>query len=268
MASSLVSQLAADCAVAAELAVLADIRRGRVLDHATLAALPLGARDRVIRDFERRGWLIRAEDHWLVPENRMPKAVPAFLAGMAAMRGPAAAEEASLTAVTLPTPPSAIAGALPTTGLSYASLITTDEAMLRVAVSACTRLTVISPFLNGGGLAFALQLFESTGAHRKVFVVRGTRATRAVMRTEQPRLEVLRVVVRNCLLTSAEGYETVHAKVVLADEQLAYVGSANLLVQRVHSLELGNVVRGQAARVVSSVVRAVEMASVPWRWDQ
>lgn len=268
MASSLVSQLAADCAVAAELAAAADIRRGRVLDRAALAALPRGACDRVIRDFERRGWLIRTDGHWLVPKECMPRAVPAFLAGMAAMRGPAAAAEASLTAVTLPTPPSAIAAALPATGLSYASLISTNEAMLRVAQSACVRLTVISPFLNLGGQAFALQLFQRTSAPTKIFIVRGTRATRAVMRTEQPGLEEFDIVVRDCLLTSAEGYETVHAKVVLADDQLAYVGSANLLVQRVHSMELGNVVRGQAARVVASVVRAVEAASAPWIWDR
>jgi hypothetical protein len=33
-------------------------------------------------------------------------------------------------------------------------------------------------------------------------------------------------------------------------------------------MELGNVVRGQAARVVAGVVRAVEAASVPWSWDR
>jgi hypothetical protein len=68
------------------------------------------------------------------------------------------------------------------------------------------------------------------------------------------------------MIPTQTGYETSHAKVVLADNNLAYVGSANLLMQLHHSMELGNVIRGNAARVVASVVRAVEAVSRPWAW--
>jgi hypothetical protein len=41
-----------------------------------------------------------------------------------------------------------IAAALPATGLSYASLISTEEAMARVAYAAASRLTLMTPFLS------------------------------------------------------------------------------------------------------------------------
>jgi phosphatidylserine/phosphatidylglycerophosphate/cardiolipin synthase-like enzyme len=59
------------------------------------------------------------------------------------------------------------------------------------------------------------------------------------------------------------GYESFHAKVVLADEDLAYVGSANMTQYERHSMELGLVVEGRPARAIASVVRAVEEVSLP-----
>jgi hypothetical protein len=268
MAKSLVVCLGADCVTAAALAAAADVRRGGLLDLFILSGLPRSSLERVAADFEGRGWLVKQGDAWHVPGMGMPSAVPSFLAGMAAMRGPAAAEEAALTAVTLPPPPSAIAAALPALGLSYASLISTEEAMERVADAAVSRLTIMSPFLNKGGLDFAIGLFERSAAPIKTLVVRGTGSTRTALRPERDRLQLLRVGILDCLLPTADGYETSHAKVVLADDRLAYVGSANLLTQLHHSMELGNVVQGRAARVVANVVRAVEAVSPPWDWHR
>lgn len=76
------------------------------------------------------------------------------------------------------------------------------------------------------------------------------------------------MTILDCLLPTADGYETFHAKVVLADDRLAYVGSANLLAQLHHLMELGSVLQGRAARVVASVVRAVEAVSPPWNWQR
>ena len=140
--------------------------------------------------------------------------------------------------------------------------------MARVAAAASARLTVMTPFLNKGGLDFAIGLFERSVAVTKTLVVRGTGYTRATLLPERDRLQSLRVNILDCLLRTADSYETFHAKVVLADDRLAYVGSANLLTQLHHSLELGNVVQGRAARVVASVVRAVEAASPPWNWQR
>lgn len=268
MARSLVAGLGADCMAAAALAAEADLRRGDILDGASLSGLPSGSLHRAAADFEGRGWLIRRGDAWYVPPTAMPDAAPAFLAGMTAMRGPAIDEEAALTAVTLPPPPSAIAAALPATGLSYASLVSTDDAMARVAVAASARLTVMTPFLNKGGLGVAIGLFARSPAPDRTLVVRGTGSARMALLSERERLQSLRVTILNCLLPAKDGYETFHAKVVLADDRLAYVGSANLLVQSHRSMELGNVVRGRAARVVASVVRAVEAVSPPWDWQR
>jgi len=264
MANSLVACLGADCATAAALAAAADVRRGSFVDFLTLSGLPPSSLERVRTDFEERGWLIRQGGARHVPRTGMPRAAPAFLAGMAAMRGPAAADEAALTAVTLPPYPSAIAAALPATGLSYASLISTEEAMAWVADAAASRLTLMTPFLNKGGLDFAVGLFERSPATARTLIVRGAGSTRAALHPQRERLECLQVTILDCLLPTADGYETSHAKVVLADDQLAYVGSANLLLQLRHSMELGNVVRGRAAKVVASVVRAVEAVSSPW----
>ena len=151
MARSLVACLGTDCSAAAALAAAADLRRGGILDESNLRGVPLGSQRRAAADFERRGWLVNQGEAWHVPAFGMPDTAPAFLAGMAAMRGPAADEEAALTAVTLPPPPSAIAAALPATGHSYASLVSTEDAMAPVAAAALIRLTVMTPFLSKGG---------------------------------------------------------------------------------------------------------------------
>ena len=268
MARSLVACLGVDCSAAAAFAAAADLRRGGVLDQTALPGVPGGALRRVAADFERRGWLVRQGADWQVPAAAMPAAVPAFLAGMAAMREPAAEEEAALTAVTLPRPPSAVAAALPLGGLSHAALLSTEDAMGRVADAASARLAVLSPFLSEGGLDFAAGLFARTRARTRTLVVRRSAAARWALRAGHAQLEALGVTVLDYLLRADGGYETFHAKIVLADERLAYVGSANLLTSSRHALELGNVVRGRAAGVVASVVRAVEAVSLPWDWQR
>jgi hypothetical protein len=265
---SLVARLGADCSAAAALAAAADLRRGGLLNDVALRGVPAGALRRAAADFETRGWLVRQGTEWHVPEAAMPRAIPAFLAGMAAMRGPAAEEEEALTAVTLPPPPSAVAAALPAGGVSHAALLSTEDAMRRVADAASLRFTVMSPFLDHGGLDFAVGLFAQTPARTRTLVVRRSGAARVALSASRARLESLGVTVLDYLLRTESGYETFHAKIVLADEVLAYVGSANLLTTSRRPLELGNVVRGQAARVVASVVRAIETVSLAWDWQR
>jgi phosphatidylserine/phosphatidylglycerophosphate/cardiolipin synthase-like enzyme len=54
-----------------------------------------------------------------------------------------------------------------------------------------------------------------------------------------------------------------HAKVLIADQDLAYVGSANMTVFARHSMELGILVDGRAARVIANVIRGIEKISIP-----
>ena len=224
---SLVARLGADCSAAAAVAAAADLRRGGLLNDIALRGVPAGALRRAAADFEARGWLIRQGTEWHVPETAMPRAIPAFLAGMAAMRGPAAEGEAALTAVTLPSSPSTVATALPAGGISYAALLSTEDAMRRVADAASLRLTVMSPFLDHGGLDFVVGLSARTPARTRTLVVRKSAAARSALSVGRSRLETLGVTVLDYLLRTEGGYETFHAKIVLADEVLAYVGSAN-----------------------------------------
>ena len=64
-------------------------------------------------------------------------------------------------------------------------------------------------------------------------------------------------------LNAVGGFETFHAKVGLADSVLAYVGSANMTMFSRHSMDLGVLVEGRAARVVANVTRAVTKVAHP-----
>lgn len=77
-------------------------------------------------------------------------------------------------------------------------------------------------------------------------------------------LKQLGVCVYNFRLDKpgAEGFETFHAKVVLADNASAYVGSANMNKRSFqYSLELGLMVSGQAAARIAQVLDAVIQVS-------
>lgn len=55
------------------------------------------------------------------------------------------------------------------------------------------------------------------------------------------------------------GYETFHAKVILADDSYAYVASANMnRASLEYSMELGVLLRGDAARQISQIVDAIK----------
>ena len=106
-----------------------------------------------------------------------------------------------------------------------------------------------------------LELFGRTSAPEKNLVVRRYGGALATARARLGELEPLGVEVRNYTVSLPKGFETFHAKVVIADHDLAYVGSANMTRFERRSMELGIMVDGKAAKVVASVVRAVEMVS-------
>ena len=104
-------------------------------------------------------------------------------------------------------------------------------------------------------------------APRRVLVVRASPESNAAVRAHREGITALAVNVLDYTLPEPDGgYETFHAKVVLADATLAYVGSANLLAYARHSMELGILADGKAARVVASVVSAVESSARPFAW--
>jgi phosphatidylserine/phosphatidylglycerophosphate/cardiolipin synthase-like enzyme len=165
--------------------------------------------------------------------------------------------------VTLPAAPSTIAGKLPTEGPIHASFGRTEEVLEEIARAAVTSFTVMSPFVNPDGAEFAMHLFRQTGASQRTLITRRAGPTRLAIDPRLPELDALGVKVLNYLLPAEDGYETFHAKIVIADADQAYVGSANMTRYARHSMEVGVVLKGRPARAVSALVRTIERISRP-----
>lgn len=265
LARSLVLGLGADCSAAATLARVMAGRRGNTIDVHNLADWPAAAIQRVTTDFVTRGWLNLTDTGWRIGPGQIPVGLASFLDGAAAMRAIMPDEGMATTVVTMPPSPSVIGAALPMTGLAYAALVPTKNTFERLADAAASSFTIMTPFLNNDGLDIAIELFRRTPARRRHLIVRRSGATRASVDRGWNDLHQLNVDVLNYTLPVAGGYETFHAKVLLADQDLAYVGSANMTAFARHSMELGILTDGRAARVVASIVRGVERIATPLR---
>jgi hypothetical protein len=258
LAQSLVTGIGADCVTAAVVARAMAGRHGSSIDLYSLGDQPIGAVKRVTDDFIARGWLSRSEAGWSVGPSHPPFDLVSFLEGAAAMRAAMPDDGRATAVVTMPPPPSAIGAALPATGLAHAALVSTEETFERLADAATNSLTIMTPFLNDDGLTIALELFRRTRASQKRLVIRRSGVARAAVDRARKELAGLGVEVLDYTLQAGDGYETFHAKVMLADQDLAYVGSANMTAFARHSMELGILADGRAARVVASLVRGVE----------
>lgn len=261
LARSLVEALGPDCATGALIARVVQTNLGGGLDAARLQNAPAGASQRVLLDFEARGWIFAEGGGWTCGPGLIPVGVPVFLDGAAAMYAAMPHDGRATTVVTFPTSKVGIVRALPRTGFSYAGLMSSEAAFDRITDAATTRLTVLTPFLNDEGLDDVVRLFERTKASEKNLIVRRYGGALATARARLTELGQIGVEVRNYTVSLPKGFETFHAKVVIADQDLAYVGSANMTRFQRRSMELGILVDGKAAKVVSSVVRAVEMVS-------
>ncbi|MDX2145207.1 MAG: phospholipase D-like domain-containing protein [Rhodospirillaceae bacterium] len=163
--------------------------------------------------------------------------------------------------VTFPNAPSAIAAALPATGVAHAGLVSTEETLRKIADAALSRFTIASPFLNMAGLDASIELFGRTRARSKRLVTRCTDEVQIAIQSRLTQLTDAGVEVLDYYLSTELGFETFHAKIVLADQDLAYVGSANMTLYARRSMELGVLVEGRPAKVIASAVRAMEKIS-------
>lgn len=260
---SLVEALGGDCGAAAALAThfeggIASIERGTALGGLSAASM-----ERVARDFAGRGWLIDDVAGWRRSAIPLPAGLSAFLAGAEAMRAARALDADALAIVTLPAAPSAIARVLPAEGPIHASMGRTEDALGEIARTAVRSLTVMSPFVNREGAEFALHLFDQSTARRRTLITRRAGSTRSALDPLLPAMTARGVSVLDYLLPADGGYETFHAKVIIADGDQAYVGSANMTRYARHSMELGVIVKGRSARAVAALVRAVERIARP-----
>jgi phosphatidylserine/phosphatidylglycerophosphate/cardiolipin synthase-like enzyme len=159
--------------------------------------------------------------------------------------------------VTMPPEPSRLASTLASDIASeYLALTRTTDAFQHIASVACDRFTIMIPYIDRVGAAWAADLFETTTARERVLVLRD--ATQLLACGGQGR----RVEARATRIIDYGGTdnanETFHAKIVLADGVAAYVGSANLLRRsRSTNLECGILVEGPAVAAVKVLLDAV-----------
>lgn len=167
--------------------------------------------------------------------------------------------------VTMPSGPSRLAKELPKLGIAHVGMAATNESFLRLARSAQLSLAVASPFLNDEGLSWALALFAETPAADRQLIVRARGTTRNALFVRHVELQSLGVRVFDYAVSSPDGkgFETFHAKVVLADDATAYVGSANMLVHGRQPLELGVMLQGGPVPEIAAVVRAIRQVAQP-----
>lgn len=260
---SLVDSLGGDCAAGAALAVYFEGGIASIESGTALGGLSAASIERAACDFASRGWLVADATGWRRSVIPLPPGLGVFLAGAEAMRTARSPDADALAVVTLPAAPSAIGRVLPAEGPIHASIGRTEEALGEIARKAVRSLTVMSPFVNREGAEFVQYLFDQSTAPRRTLITRHTGLTRSALNPLLPAMAAKGVRVLDYLLPAEGGYETFHAKVVIADGDQAYVGSANMTRYARHSMELGVIVRGRPARAAAALVRAVERISQP-----
>jgi hypothetical protein len=175
-------------------------------------------------------------------------------------------------AVTMPLVPSYLEKELAAALGRPGGFLTTSGAFSRLAEAASRRLVVMTAFIDAGAFRWLRRLFETARPDcEKTAVLRNTdQYTVELVVQHADWLRALQVSVRDYHLSHAATtgrplpIETFHAKLIVADDTLAYVGSANLLNSSEGlSLETGLLVEGSAAIQVARLVDAVLRVARP-----
>lgn len=167
-----------------------------------------------------------------------------------------------------PAHPSRLVDKLSPQTFSWAGLYHTTDSLAELAGAAQQRFVIASPYVDEEGLEWVEALCRHARVNvNRTLLVRGIDddSVRA-LQTCSERLAALNIaVVQYCIPRSGSGYESFHAKMLLADSDSAYIGSANMnRPSRGYSLECGVVVRGPGARPVATLIEAILSLSRPW----
>jgi phosphatidylserine/phosphatidylglycerophosphate/cardiolipin synthase-like enzyme len=172
-----------------------------------------------------------------------------------------------------PAHPSRLMEVLPTQGFSWTRLYNTKDSLIELASQAQRRLTIVSPFLDTDGLQWIEQLFEAARdkSIERIMIVRGRDRTETeVLCRNQAKLKesgvrILGYAIEHDPLLRSPAIETFHAKILLADIDKAYVGSANMTSwSRDYSMECGVILRGPSVRPVATLLEAMIKISKLW----
>jgi hypothetical protein len=167
--------------------------------------------------------------------------------------------------VTMPLAPSFLEGKLPSTPGRPGGYLPTPDAFLRIARKAVRRLVVVTPFIDRAGFGWLRNMLAATGPEvDRIIVLRDTEQVSIELSVENREwLQALDVKVFDYHLEHGRGdralrLETFHAKLVIADDAIAYVGSANVLGSGDGtSLEAGVLVEGRGAAEVARLVDGI-----------
>jgi hypothetical protein len=169
-------------------------------------------------------------------------------------------------AVTMPLAPSHLEKELAVIVGRPGGFLTTSVAFMRLAQVASQRLVVMTPFIDAEGFRWLRRVFEATRLGcRKIVILRNTDQYTVELGVQHADwLKTMQISVHDYHLShkATDGralpIETFHAKLIVADDTLAYVGSANFLNSSEGlSLESGLLVEGAAAAQVARLVDAV-----------
>jgi len=173
-----------------------------------------------------------------------------------------------------PAHPSRLMQILPKQGFSWARLYDTKDSLVELASQAQRRLVIVNPFLDSEGLQWIGQLFDATAgkAVDRILVVRGRDPLEVeALSSHQTLLSSFRINVLSYAITHDPAFrspsvETFHAKILLADNDKAYIGSANMTRwSRDFSMECGVILKGPSVKPVATLIDAIIKISSPCR---
>lgn len=171
--------------------------------------------------------------------------------------------------LTKPPQPSDLEQELSALGWRTAELEATEHAFNGMIRAARRRVVVMTPFFDSKGAAWLQELFSyAAPSVERTLILRsledstrkdypiGFDAIAPWLRSHEVR------VFNYSIPRDGGGRETFHAKAVLCDRSLAYLGSSNVTAASLeHSMEMGVVLQGRAAASIAEVIDAVLAAA-------
>lgn len=258
-AAALLVHLANSNALSMRTALLDDVARGQ---NTTSHKLGL-----VLRGLLETGLLSSVQDgiSLTVPRNEAVR-YAAVLRGVAYARY--RQRDSNQIEITLSPPahPSRLMEILPKQGFSWTGLYNTKDSLIELASQAERRLVIVSPFLDREGLEWIGQLFEATGQKsiKRTMIVRGREQTETDLFAEHGSqlaaigADVFSYAISHDPALRNPTIETFHAKILLADDDKAYIGSANMTRwSRDFSMECGVILKGPCVKPVACLVEAI-----------
>lgn len=168
--------------------------------------------------------------------------------------------------LTLPEKPSQLESALLERGHVGSVVEFTDAIFAHIASMATEKFVVMMPFIDETGMANLMDAWERAREGVECILITRHNAENSVktITENQAKLNGMGVKIFSYWLQKGAKYETFHAKVLLADRNLAYVGSANATKASLElSMELGVMLKGKSAKTVSEIADAILQIARP-----